>query len=112
MRCTSQQGGTLLFFPSRMEETARKSSTCPTCDRLENDYQLAVDEISSVVRTRFPTLRQKLRELHKWQDIRDGSLKTLYEHKASQHSQAPNPLDSETEGVDSVARIDATFGHG
>jgi hypothetical protein len=66
-----------------MEETARKNSTCPTCDRLEGDYQVAIDEISSVVRTRFPTLRQKLQELHKWQDIRDGSVKAIYEHKAS-----------------------------
>jgi hypothetical protein len=94
-----------------MEETARKNSTCPTCDRLEHEYQVAIDEISSVVRTRFPTLSQKLHELHKWQDIRDRSVKAIYEHKASHNRESPDTLRPETEGVDSLGKIDGTFGH-
>jgi hypothetical protein len=74
----------LLSFPiRRIEEPTPWYYNCPACDRLESEYQRAVLEIHSVVRTRFATLHEKLRELHKWQDIRDGAVKAFYEHKAS-----------------------------
>jgi hypothetical protein len=79
----TQKAGNLLSFPTRIEEPAHGNSKCPVCDRLENEYEYTILEIRSVVRTRFPALREKLRELHKWQDIRDGALRALYKHKAS-----------------------------
>src|SRR5713101_3837314 len=56
-------------------------------DRLENEYQCAIHEIFSVVRTRFPTLCQRLWELHERQDIRDKAVKAFYEHKKA-HARA------------------------
>jgi hypothetical protein len=79
---TQQTAGNLLSFPT-CEEPVPWYSTCPTCNRLENEYQRAILEIHSVVGRRFATPRQKLQELHKWQDIRDWAVKAFYEHKAS-----------------------------
>jgi type II secretory ATPase GspE/PulE/Tfp pilus assembly ATPase PilB-like protein len=79
----TQKASNLLSFPTRIEEPAYRSSKCPACNKLEYEYQCAIHEIFSVVRTRFPTLREKLQELHKWQDIRDGAVKVFYKHKAS-----------------------------
>ena len=79
----TQKASNLLSFPTRIEEPAYRSSKCPACNRLEGEYQCAIQEIFSVVKTRFPTLPQNLRELHKWQDIRDGAVKVFYKHKTS-----------------------------
>ncbi len=46
-------------------------------------YQHAIDEIDCVVRTRCPTLLEKIQHLHKWQDSRDQVLTLLYQHKPS-----------------------------
>ena len=58
-------------------------SKCPQCDNLEREYQHSVDEICSVVRTRFPSLSAKIQDLHKWQDSRDKALAIFYQHKSS-----------------------------
>jgi hypothetical protein len=73
----------LLSFRARVGEPTPWYYYCPACDRLKSEYQRAILEIHSVVRTRFVTLREKVRELHKWQDIRDAAVKAFYEHKAS-----------------------------
>jgi hypothetical protein len=115
----TQNASNLLSFPTRIEEPARSNSKCPACARLENEYQCAIHEISSVVKRRFPAPGQKLRELHKWQDTRDGALKAFYEHKAS-HTLAArsDPRAQKTGGsasnsvVERIIRtIDETFGN-
>jgi len=77
--------GILLSFVTRKEAPApdHRTAKCPKRDDLELEYQHTVDEISSVVMTRFPTLCKKIQELHKWQDGRDRALGAFYEHKAS-----------------------------
>ncbi len=76
--------GILLSFLTRKEAPPNhRTSKCPKCDNLEREYQHTVDEIYSVVRTRFSTLCEKIQNLHKWQDSRDGALRVFYEHKAS-----------------------------
>src|SRR6266446_3156839 len=64
-----------------------RNSKCLACDSLEGEYQCAIHEIFSVVRTRFPTLRQKLRELHQWHDLPDGRSSVL-QTQGIAHSQS------------------------
>ena len=78
-----------LSWPTIDEEPAPTIPKCPRCVRLEGEYQCAIDEISSVVSRRFPSSREKLRELHKLQDIRDDALKAYYMHKATHKGKPP-----------------------
>jgi len=57
------------------------SLSCPDCERLEHEYDLTIGEIYSVVDGRFGTVSEKLRELWRWQDMRDNVLKVLDKHK-------------------------------
>jgi hypothetical protein len=57
------------------------SLLCPDCERLEREYRRTIAEIYSVVGGRFKTVREKLRELFRWQDVRDEVVVALYEHK-------------------------------
>lgn len=59
------------------------SSRCGECERLELDLQVAVTNISFVVSTKFPEFSEKLRQLHKWQEMKDKAMETLYTHKKS-----------------------------
>jgi hypothetical protein len=54
---------------------------CLDCKRLEREYQRAISEISAVVGRRFNTVGERLRELSRWQDVRNEAVKALYEHK-------------------------------
>jgi len=73
----------LLSFSTWMETLAHRTARCSECDNLEREYQHSIDEIYSVVRMRFPSLGEKIQDLHKWQDSRDRALHMFYEHKAS-----------------------------
>jgi len=44
-------------------------------------YEGTTRRIQSVVDGRFCTLNEKLRELRKWQELRDEALDALYAHK-------------------------------
>jgi hypothetical protein len=70
-------------LPKSSEEPACANAKCHRCGGLENEYQRSLAEISFVVSKRFSIPPEKLRELHKWQDIRDDAVKALYRHKAS-----------------------------
>jgi len=59
----------------------KHSLLCPDCERLEREYQRTIVEIYSVVGGRFKTVGEKLRELFRWQDVRDKAVKAFYEHK-------------------------------
>ena len=59
----------------------KPSLLCPDCERLEREYQRTIVEIYSVVGGRFKTVGEKLRELFRWQDVRDKAVKAFYEHK-------------------------------
>ena len=65
----------------RLAAEALAMSDCPECEKLERKYQLTIGEIYSVVGGKFNTVGEKLRELFRWQDMRDKTLKTLYAHK-------------------------------
>jgi archaellum component FlaC len=54
---------------------------CPDCERLERKYRRTISEIYAVVDGKFNTVREKLRELARWQDVRDEAVEALYEHK-------------------------------
>lgn len=69
------------------------SLLCPDCARLERAYRLTVLEIYSVVDGRFNTVREKLRELFRWQDVRDKAVEAFYEHKKT-HAGRPSGLRS------------------
>ncbi len=77
--------GILLSFSSQMDAPAPQTSGCFQCEKLERQYKRSIREISHVVRTRFPVLGDKLRELHKWQDMRDSALDMFYEHNIEGH---------------------------
>jgi len=57
------------------------SLLCPDCKRLEREYQLTIAEIYSVVGGRFKSVREKLHQLFRWQDVRDEAVEAFYEHK-------------------------------
>lgn len=65
----------------------KHSPMCPDCKRLEREYQLTIVELYSVVARRFKTVGEKLRELFRWQDMRDKAVKAFYEHKKA-HARA------------------------
>jgi hypothetical protein len=67
------------------------SQLCSHCKRLEFEYQRTIGEINSVVGGRFNTVGEKLRELCRWQDVRDKAVKTLYEHKKIHSMGASDP---------------------
>ena len=73
--------GILLSFSSQMDAPDPQTSGCCQCESLERQYKRSIREISSVVRTRFPVLGDKLHELHKWQDMRDSAVKTWNDHR-------------------------------
>jgi hypothetical protein len=78
-----------------MEATAPKTSTqCRECQRLERESQRAIDEIYCVVDTKFENIGEKLRKLHKAQDMRDVALRAIYEHGRSHRAQQRCVLDS------------------
>src|SRR5437879_2654330 len=83
------------------------SLLCPDCQRLEREYQLTIAEIYSVVGGRFKTLREKLRELFRWQDVRDKAVEAFYEHKKTHagrasglHKGSVDPSHSAPNGAD------------
>jgi hypothetical protein len=57
------------------------SLLCPDCQRLEREYQITIVEINSVVGGKFKAVRDKLRELFRWQDARDKAVTAFYDHK-------------------------------
>jgi hypothetical protein len=59
----------------------RSDSGCKVCHSLERTYQNAVQQINSIAETRFDSLSSKVRQLHKWQDIRTDAIEAFYEHK-------------------------------
>jgi hypothetical protein len=54
---------------------------CPVCERWEREYEATIRAIYAVVSGRFDSIGEKLRELHRLQDLRDVALKKYYEHK-------------------------------
>lgn len=68
---------------SKFRTVSTASSRCGECDRLELDLQVAVANIAFVVSTKFPDFGEKLRQLHKWQEMKDKANEALYTHKKS-----------------------------
>lgn len=59
----------------------RKKYPCPQCEYLERQYEGTITHVREVLGTRFQSLRDKVRELHKWQESRDEAIEALYAHK-------------------------------
>lgn len=78
-------------FHSNVTTGSQTTSTCRKCDDLERQYQRTVDEIYSVLRTRFPAVCEKVLELRKWQDIRNNAIEAFHEHKKSHIRRAAEP---------------------
>jgi hypothetical protein len=72
----------------KMLSVMKHSLRCHECKRLEREYQLAVAEIYSVVGGRFKTVGEKLRELLRWQDVRDKAVKAIEHNKT--HATVPS----------------------
>jgi hypothetical protein len=66
--------GVLLLFPAMKTTASHTSPRCDECHRLEGEYQLAVEEIYSVVHGTFRNLAEKLTRLYEWQDVRDRAV--------------------------------------
>jgi hypothetical protein len=69
--------------PSAPATTARLRSACPYCEALERQYDDAVGHIRELLELRFGSIRQKVRELHRWQENRDEAIEEFYSHKRS-----------------------------
>jgi len=54
---------------------------CPSCERLEREYDSTIRAIYSVIDKKFKSLAEKVGELFRWQDLRDETIERLYEHK-------------------------------
>ena len=65
----------------RPAASSSKGDPCPQCEYLEPQYEGTITHIREVLGTRFQSLREKARELHKWQDSRDEAIEALYAHK-------------------------------
>lgn len=64
---------------------------CHECKALERIYDHFIRRIYGVVHGRFSSVDEKIRELHRLQDLRDEAIETLYAHKKC-HS--PSALSS------------------
>jgi len=53
---------------------------CSICERWEREYEDTIRAIYAVANGRFDSRGEKLRELHRLQDLRDVVLKQFYEH--------------------------------
>lgn len=62
---------------------------CAECERLELTYRLAVDHIYEAVGSMYPSLREKVLELHRWQDRRDETIEDFYQHKKNHTLKKP-----------------------
>jgi len=80
-----------------MEAPPPQTPGCRKCNSLQRQYQRSVREISSVVKRRFSVLGEKLRELHKWQDIRDKAVSAMNEHRKSHIAGQHDVLGTTTE---------------
>lgn len=65
-------------------------AACPRCGDLERWYDDTVRHIRDVLETRFQGLREKVRELHRWQDTRDEAIEAFYAHKRTHRVQVWN----------------------
>jgi hypothetical protein len=54
---------------------------CRECQRLESEYDRAIEVIRAVVRERFNSVREKIFALHEAQEVRDSHLRLLYDHR-------------------------------
>jgi len=54
---------------------------CPICERWEREYEATIRAIYTVVDGEFNSVEEKLRELFRWQDLRDEAIERFYEHK-------------------------------
>jgi len=54
---------------------------CPLCEYLEQQVDSAIIHIRWVIETRLQSLREKVRELHRWQERRDDAIEEFYTHR-------------------------------
>ncbi len=54
---------------------------CPTCETLERRYDNTIGQSRELLECRFQSLREKVRELHRWQENRDEAIEDFYAHK-------------------------------
>ena len=73
----------------------RSDIECQVCHFLEQTYQNAVQQIYAIAETRFDSLNIKLRQVHKWQDIRTDAIEAFYEHKKC-HKRSAQWSESDT----------------
>jgi hypothetical protein len=80
-----------------MQECVRTvSARCSECDRLERLYEQSVARIFALMDKRFVERGEKIRELHRLQDVRDEALALFYAHKKRHRNitndELPGPL--------------------
>ena len=57
------------------------AAACPRCEALERRYDNVIAQIRELLDRRFPSPKEKVRDLHRWQEYRDEAIEELYEHK-------------------------------
>lgn len=63
---------------------------CPLCEYLEVQVDGAIAHISEVLESGFQSVKEKVRELHRWQEKRDEALEEFYSHKRLHRIQIVN----------------------
>lgn len=53
---------------------------CRECQKLEGEYDRAIERIRTVVQERFNSLHEKILALHEAQEVRDSHVRLLYDH--------------------------------
>lgn len=66
------------------------TARCPHCDYLERQCDVAIHQIRKVLELQFQSMREKIRDLHRWQEIRDEAIETYYSHKKTHRPQIGN----------------------
>ncbi len=81
--------------------------SCSQCESLEHRYQVALAKIHLTVDRRFSTVSEKLRELYRWQDVRDEAVGELHAHRRAHAIQASRQKAASTAGTfdDVISRI-------
>ena len=63
-----------------MDSPAPSKNCCHECQEIEQQYTRVIAEIQAVVNRRFESVREKIRELHGKQDVRDAIIRRMHQH--------------------------------
>jgi len=57
------------------------AAACPRCEYLEQQVDSVIGHIRRVIETPLQSLREKVREIHRWQEKRDEAIEEFYTHR-------------------------------